>query len=243
MKRFLSLWLILLTLSWLPVQASRTFNGTTQYASVASALVTAVPFSAACWVLPTGVGGTLFGVGNTGATTNDAYLQAVPGSGAQACSRATSTNCATSTPGTVTADVWNHVVGVWTSATNRVVYLNGGNAPSPETTNRALTGPTGTRFGARARSSSLEPLAGTLGPCAIWSGANAILSATEIASLAAGTHPRKIRPDALISCPHFYGTASPELDECGARSWTLVATPGVGTSGPPMTLFSRSLGR
>jgi hypothetical protein len=107
----------------------------------------------------------------------------------------TSTQYATSSSG-YSANIWGSVVGLSENASNRTIYLNGGSA----VTN---TGNAGDPLGLAqvwigAFNSSIGPgnlFSGDIAECAIW---NIALTAEEVASLAKGFKPSRIRPQSLV---------------------------------------------
>lgn len=111
------------------------------------------------------------------------------------------------------ANTWVHICGVFVSATSRTAYLNGENTG----TNATSGSPAGLNFmsiGLRSGNTSAELMNGRIAHAAIW---NVDLSAAEIAALAKGINPLRIRPQALIGYWPLTG-ASPEPDWSGKKN-------------------------
>lgn len=111
-------------------------------------------------------------------------------------------------------NTWLHVVFVLTSATHRIIYVNG-SAGTANTINVSFpAGLDNLRIGA-----SVDGLVAELG---MWEVA---LSATEIGVLADGFSPLAIRPDMLLSYYPITGAHDPEMDIIRGNSATLVSSP------------------
>jgi hypothetical protein len=161
----------------------------------------AAPLTVACWF-------------NTEATTNQALIYIGPttnndrfllfAGGAVAgdpvafdCIQvaASGTASSSSSVGSYTANTWTHACGVAASSVSRLVYLNGV-AGTQNTDNRTPTTANRTIVGARLATNVAGVLNnGLIAEVGIW---NAALTAAEIASLAKGMTPDKIRPQSLV---------------------------------------------
>jgi hypothetical protein len=240
MKRFLALWLVLILLSWhlIPAQAARTFADN-QYLSVATALVSGPPLTACVWAYSTlgaNTGG-IFGLVQGGSDQKRIGIRHDASAALYTESREDGTFVSHGVSG-FTDNVWHHTCGVWASNSSRQGFLDGATAAA-DTTAITVTLLDTTLIGRYTGGATDLEWNGHLGVAGVW---NVALSPNEISALAGGVHPRKVQPTALLSCPQVYGT-SPEVDFCGARSWTLNGAPTVATTGPPVSLFSHSLGR
>ena len=93
--------------------------------------------------------------------------------------------------------VWAHCAGVYASATSRIAYLDGVSASNG--TSRVPAGITHTNIGIALNDTSTLsiPWQGMFRYAAIW---NEALTADEVKALAAGKHPRLIRPANLMDC-------------------------------------------
>lgn len=167
---------------------ARNFNGTSARIHVSSAVVTAPPYTMACWFRTTNMTqlGCLLSLSSSTADYSTIFFRGdvagdpidilAEGPG-QAVSRST-TGC--------TSGKWHHACGVFTSATSRTVYLDGGS--SATNTNPRTTTLNQTEIGAWR--SSLW-FSGDIAEVGIW---NIDLSVAEIAALANGVSPALIRP-------------------------------------------------
>ena len=101
------------------------FNGTSQYAERTSIGVSAYPFTFSAWVNTDTIAGTdsIVMMGNSATTTTYFGLQLVSGKPGLIATNTTAT--ATTSPATLVPWRWYHVVGVFTSATSRTLYVNG----------------------------------------------------------------------------------------------------------------------
>ncbi len=118
--------------------------------------------------------------------------------------------------GTWSVNTWNHACTVMDTSAARV-YLNG-----VVGSDASYTAPTFT--GSTYLDVSLTPTAGRylngrVAYLGIWSAA---LNASEAAELAAGYHPRKVRPSALLGCWDFGGFAG-EHDKDFVGGYNLTA--------------------
>lgn len=166
------------------------FNAPTGYMELASAPVTAVPCTIACWVNPTGNDTEAFAAVGNSAGSSRVQLDrrnAPLNFGAQAVNSGATT--ASSLVGLYTSGAWNHGAAVFASATSRTAYINGV-AGSTNTTNIAITGLNSVTLGARYSGGTLGAfLDGYLAHVAIW---DIALTGTDIANLAAGDNPQSI---------------------------------------------------
>jgi hypothetical protein len=122
------------------------------------------------------------------------------------------------------ANTWHHIVGVFASTTSRTVYLDGV-AGTEDTTSIASNGYSRTEIGRVSEgdgTSDLQYMSGNVAEFGLWS---VVLTATEIAALAAGFWPPMIRPASLHSYSPLIGRLSPEIDRVGGNDLTLFNTP------------------
>ena len=189
------------------------FNGTNQSMQTASTPVNTPPFTLACWfnvdALTSANGAVLMGIfhpagfSRYGVSLGQAPspLYAFQADAANNVALAiTSINASTAT--------WSHGAAVFTSNTERSVFLNGGNNAT-NTTNNAPTNANITRVGIGAQffnNITASPVDGKLAEVGIW---NAALTAAEIASLAKGMTCDKVRPQNLV----FYAPLVRDLQD------------------------------
>lgn len=204
---------------------ARSFNGTTQYLSNAGAVLTAPPITMACWFKSTSdsAAQTLISLGVAGSQDNRFTLQVsgnVAGDPIRALTRDTGNGIATSSTGYAT-NVWQHACAVFASSTDRRAYVNGG-SEGTNTTSRTPSGVSSTYLGAQQDVSATNFIVGVVAEAAIW---NVALNTSEIAALAAGVSPLRIRSGNLKAYWPVYGVGSPEPDYVGGFSATLNAAP------------------
>lgn len=182
--------------------------------TTASSVVTAYPFTFACWARATDVTGggafqNVMACGDNGATNNAEVVLGFTTTGAIRAVIANGGSVGSATTGVAATNAtWAHLAGVFTNATSRDVYLNGGNKAS-DTTNLAFPAVNRFAFSFRPVSGGANYLTGAIAEAAAWSVA---LDAAEIAALAKGVCPTLIRPTALLAYWPLFGNNSPELD-------------------------------
>lgn len=156
----------------------------------------------------------MFGLFTSGSAFNRNSFRLLLGTGdnviADAASGAGTGNATTST--TISADTWFHACGVYTSATSRAAFLNGG-GKGTDATNRTPSGIDRTSVGMGDGSSASTPFApagtGYLAEVGIW---DAALTDAEVAVLATGVSPLAVRPQSLVGYWPIVGKTSPEIN-------------------------------
>jgi len=162
--------------------------------------VTAAPFTMACWFNVTDItaGHCLMSLGDF--NTNNYHYMAANGDVAsdplKCTTKAGGADNTATTAGSYSASTWQHACAVFASATSRTIYLNGGNSG----TNTGSASPTGIDYIAIGRIRVSNNwfntwTGGSFAECAIW---NAALNTDEVAALAKGFSPSKIRPQNLV---------------------------------------------
>lgn len=129
------------------------------------------------------------------------------------------TSATATTTTTFSAGAWAHACGVFTTTTSRDAYLNGGGVGS----NTSSRGPTTDRIdiGANLTTGYTN---GDIAECAIW---NVALTAAEVAILATGVSPLRVRPASLVFyAPLVCGYAA-EIELIGQRTLTHTNSPTV----------------
>lgn len=207
---------------------ARTFTATTEYLAKATAPVTAAPLTLAAWVYPLDITTlqVVMSLQDDGGSSADAFVLRLNGNAAgdkavaYAFENGTSGNTGSSSAGAFVANSWQHVAGVYTSATERLVYL-GGVAGTADTSSRTPGAIVKTLIGIWSRSAGTNGANTRIAFAAIW---NAALTSQEILSLSNGAHPTHVRPASLVSCVDIVG-ASPEIDLVDATTYTLNGSP------------------
>src|SRR3990172_9389244 len=220
---------------------ARSFVGaSSQYLSNASAVLTTTPITMACWFYSLDITAeyTLISIGVSGSGDNRHGLFIsgnVAGDPVRAITRTTATGIAASTTG-YSANVWQHACAVFVSATVRRAYVNGG-SEGTNATSRAPTGMNNTLIGAVQGVALSTFMSGRIAEAGIW---NVQLNASEIAALAKGVSPLRIRPNALKAYWPLFGVGSPEPDYSnGGFHMTLNAAPVQAAHAPVMPPFFR----
>lgn len=207
-----------------------------QYLTNITLTVPARPVTMACWFRPTTLGAVqvLMGFTDSG-NLNLRRLRIAAGGTLGAQEFNDPTSAIAESVGTLTVGVWSLCVGVFTSATDRRVYLN--TETVQETSSVTPTGLDRLYVGA-----NVQPLLfanGDLGEAAVWA---AGLSASEVTMLRNGTPASKVRPSALRHYWTLAGGTSPEPDPVGGQPLTLVNAPAVSSALPPVNHTSRTGG-
>lgn len=178
---------------------ARDFDGaSSQYIRAASAVLTGVPITMACWFRPAGVASHygLMSLSDESAATSYFVLEAagtIGGDPLRCTTRlAVEANALTTTG--FSANTWHHACGVWSAADARAAYIDGGS----KGTNAVAITPTNldiTVLGARARNPYDSFFDGLIAEAGIW---NIALTDAEVAILAAGYSPLLVRPQNLV---------------------------------------------
>lgn len=164
-------------------------NGSSQFLSAGSAVVTGPPATMGGFFKPTNIttAGVLVGVMEGGSTNNELYILIAGtfgGDPIQAASKDTTTSGAVSTAGFIAGE-WQHAVARFSSTTSRDAYLNGGNKGS----NTATSSPVNidsTHIGSLNRPTDIFFFDGDVAEVFIY---NVALTDAEIAWLGKGYSP------------------------------------------------------
>jgi len=184
------------------------FDGINQSLTRASAPVTAVPLTLACWFNPDLLqDAALCSVGSSGSGLGSWFALFTGLTGVVIASATSSGNQANATTtATYTTGSWNHCCGVFSANNSRTIYLNGANAVT-STASRTPAAVAETIIGSRRASGIFGAyFNGKIAEVGIW---NAALTAAEVASLAKGMTCEKIRPQSLV----FYVPLVRELQD------------------------------
>ena len=165
-----------------------------QYLTTASAPASVYPITIACWFKSNLAASTcpISINANNRSRVNIFILNT--GAVNVGVSNAGGTTASTTTTTTAAANTWNHAAGVYTSATSRTAYLNGGGSTT-NTTNIAISDFAQIGIGARYLLAWGGFYNGEAAEVGIW---NVALTAEEIASLAKGMTCDKVRPQSLV---------------------------------------------
>jgi hypothetical protein len=213
---------------------SRSFvAASSHYLQVEQAAVTAAPFTMFCWynIDGTATFNTLMAIQRSATTAEWWRLRARNGqpllmllqNNAAEFSVATSTSCS--------INVWQSACAVEYSSSNRAIFLNGA-GKGTNTTTRAPASVNRTTVGMVRGTFAGEGTNGLIAHPAIW---NAALDDAEVAMLAAGISPLRVRPQSLVMYLPHLGRDSPEIDIINAR--TLAVTGATASSNEPPVRF------
>ena len=186
-----------------------------------SPFLNAYPITMACWFNPANLTDlmVLMSINNETIGAGDYIDIVLVGGGNLYVDAGGSTAVGTSTA-VASANTWNHACGVFTSASSRTVYLNGGGAAT-NTNTQAKNTWTESALGGLQSGGILYHLTGSIAEGAVWSAA---LTANEVKSLAACFSPETVRPSALVEYWKVMGRASPEPGVKGAFPLTITGT-------------------
>lgn len=191
---------------------AREFNGNTaNNLSVDVAAFSGTPFTMACWFNAdlTTSQYALMWVGDKDVTGDFFVLFADGGSAGDPVrfrSTVGGTNSTANTTTGYTVGQWHHACGVSASATSRSVYIDGG-GKATATTSSTPAGLDRTAIGVWADSTPSGPFDGKIAEAAIW---DVALTDNEVAMLANGVSPLKVRPANLVAYWPLFGNYSPE---------------------------------
>lgn len=174
------------------------FNGTSQYLNCA-APIAAAPITMACWARRTSMTGnaSFIHLSNLAALSGGFNLihNATAGVVRVNVQQAGGTAQIASTTTNMVLNKWHHVCGVFSSSTSRSAYIDGGNSAGPNTVSVTPNNVSTTLIGVAWFNSYLSYIPGNVADVGIW---NAVLTTSEIASLAQGVSCRLIRPQSLV---------------------------------------------
>ncbi len=206
---------------------SLTFDGL-NYITKASAIVAAAPMTFACWFNPTSHTADAYIMGITSATSTHSSVFAMKflTASTKVCcyisndAASTTDITAASTNLVATNATWFHLACVFTSATSRTSYVNGGGAVTsavsvtPGTCDSSFTGDV--KFNALVKTGAIGQIAFP----AFW---NVALTSTDILALSSSIGPLRGHPAGLVGYPRLTGGNSPEPDMVSSTGWTLVS--------------------
>lgn len=196
------------------------FATTAYFQETGSAPVTAAPLTMCCWFYSTNSATNqalvaiqrasdqdYFGLAIDGSRAGDPVYCYINGSGLG--------NVNTDTASGYSTNTWHHACAVFTSSTDRSVFINGG-SKGTSTTSRTPVSLSKFVVGAYVSLSASSPLSGSIAEIGIW---NVALTDSEVVSLARGISPAKIRPQSLVRYRPFVRST-----QCVRSAATLTAT-------------------
>lgn len=196
---------------------------TTDRYEIGSAVVTAYPFTMACWFYADSLSAarTLMCLGPASAAAAQQRIYVIS-TELGANSEGGGTNAIATTTTAPTTGVWSHAAGVFASATDRRAFLNGGSKGTNATSVTFSTAINRTIIAQRLRSNVYaQGMDGRLAECAIW---NEALSDDDVYSLSRGYRPSLIRPENLVL---YVPLIRDVLDLSDGKTLTATGTPAV----------------
>ena len=170
------------------------FNGTNQYLSTASSPVLNVPITLAFWARTSAsANNAAVAIGESGGGTHRQQIQFYTGLISAATVGSAGASFANSSVNP-SSNQWGHAVGVFSAANNRLIYFNGANTGN-NTVSNSTNNVNAIYIGARNSNGFGLYFNGDIAEVGVW---NAALTPAEIASLAKGMTPDKIRPQSLV---------------------------------------------
>lgn len=211
---------------------ARDFDGSTGYLDRGAAVLTAVaPHTFSAWIYPDALGFVdVVGVYGSGGGADSGYRLNIDNGPVRYTSNFGSFRFADSTTD-VTTGSWQHICGRAESNTARSAFLNGGSKGTGGGTATDGT-ESNTRIGARGDDAGF--FSGRIEWVTIW---DTDLSDNEVAILAQGCNPIRIRPGNQVSLVPIWGD-SPERDLLDGSSWTVNGTASYASGAPVEPPFS-----
>ncbi len=203
---------------------ARLFDAATEYLQIEQAVITGYPFTLACWFNSDSIAisQALMWVGDKGEDNIYASLRiegATDGDPVVAQMRIFSESNAITSTG-YSANTWHHAAGVYTNATSRAAYIDGG-SKGTDATNLTPVGFDRTAIGALRDITAAWWMSGLIAEAAIW---NIALSDAEVADLAKNVDPLTIHPESIVALWRLIGRTSPEIDIVGGYNLTPTGT-------------------
>ncbi len=173
---------------------ARSFNGSSQQMYAASAPATAAPIAMSCWFWADpaiSVGGTLVSLCAANPSMHRFDLAVIfPSQTASVITNSGGSAEIIETTTTWTTGAWHHAFCIWTSSTNRRVWLNGGGDVG-STVSKTPSGVAESHLGAVRITNPFSHFFGRLAEAAIWAGSGVEnMGAADAAVLAKGFSPR-----------------------------------------------------
>jgi hypothetical protein len=217
---------------------ARSFNGSSQYLSVSSALFSSPPLSISGWVNADDLTNahTAFCIGHT--TNNQPFIilqcsGTVGGDPFRLIIRDNAGNLQTAITTTgYSVSTWHHILGVWASATSTAIYIDGGSKGTDTDPTLGTLTVNRTAIGVRWTSSLQQYFAGKEAEFGLW---DVALTDAEAQVLALGVPPRFVRPSNFVDYWRIMGRTSPEIDQIGGNDMSLTANPPVADHPPMMS--------
>jgi len=198
---------------------SRSFNGTSDYLDTSTLIISGEPLTMACWFNSNTLAASqgLMSL-NRASDGNHYHCLAAAGGAAGDPIRAITFDgtsfVGSSTTTGYSANTWHHACGVWASSTSRTSYIDGGS----KNTNTTSSTPTIDKASIGRFSSGGSYMNGEIAEACAW---DVALTDAEVAILATGVSPLKVRPQNIVCYWPIIGRTSPEIDIVGGIDLTV----------------------
>jgi len=214
-------------------------DAASQYLEYGGAVVTDYPFSVAIWFYSDSTAKqTLFWVGDKDAPDNyfEMQLSGETSGTVAATARGNDIEQHANTSSTYSTNTWHHTAAVFTDATDRAAFLDGGN----KGTDNVDTTPSGldrSTIGRSADSTPSDYMSGRIAEVGVW---NVALTDAEVAILARGYSPLFVRPQNLVA--YWPLIRDEDQDRVGGYDMTAYNTPTIAAHprvlypAPPMAI-------
>jgi len=217
-------------------------SASSQYGETTGTPVTAYPVTMACWFYPVADSVDYTAMSATfAAGTSQELVMRLQGAAAGNPVLALRNNGASvaSTTG-YSAGAWFHGCVMWSASNTAAAYINGGSKGTGSTSATVSANCSGACRVGRRGTTATGYMNGRIAEAGIW---NVELNDNEVAYLAAGVSPLRVRPESLVAYWPLKGLSSPEPDwrsATGATRYdlTLINTP-TAVNHPPVQPFSR----
>jgi hypothetical protein len=202
---------------------SMDFNGTSAYIKYASSPDVSPPFSVAMWFRQPSNSYGLLWSNHLPFRGDGAHVLNKFSGGTIAVESNDAANgwAGATTTATITSNIWQHTAGVFTSASSRSIYLNGGNKVTNTATRNPAAGRTAEMLGVSDRVGLSGYFTGQMAHFARW---NVALTDDEVLSLYEGANPLLIRPASIVRYTPYMGRDSSTIDIVGGIQFTQTAT-------------------
>lgn len=204
---------------------SRAFvRANSDYLNFASAPASGTPLTIACWAQrdldATALVLAAIGVNDTSGNYHHIEINTDGRCRARTSNNGSNVSAFSGSGSGVALDTWAHFAGVFTSATSRAAFINGGS----KGTNSSSSTPTGTFNGVaigRTMAGTRNYHSGLLAEVAIW---DIALSDAEVATLATGVKANTVQSGNLVFYAPILGNDSPEPELVTSGSVTVNGT-------------------
>lgn len=153
----------------------------------------ATPLSMACWFYSSDTTSVFYLQNALDVDISDSFLLRANAGNVEALTVAAGNVSTAVTTAGYSSGVWNHAAAVWTSATDRAAFLNGG-SKGTEATSRTPSGIDRVGLAGRRTSGTGDVALAEIG---VW---DIALADADVARLAAGLSPLLVRPASLVAC-------------------------------------------